>query len=346
METFYKQKYLKYKNKYLQSSPVAHAYPSVKPFNTGFLDVGNNHTIYFEECGNPNGIPFVYLHGGPGGGIGNDSKYTQLFDTKKTRIIAFDQRGCGKSKPFASLENNTTWDIVNDIEKLREHLKINKWFVTGGSWGSTLALIYSIKHTDRVSGLIISGIAFLRKSEIDWLYKKGGASNLRPDTWDEFENLIPVNERDDLLKAYYKRFQSTDEKIKLEACKIWTKWEMSLCYFYGENEKKEKFYDDPQNFVPVARIECHYFYNNTFYPNNNDNFILDNIEKIKHIPMIIVQGKYDLVCPIDSAYRLHKALPNSDLRVITLGGHSGYENAMLMAKINAIEDLLDLSSTI
>lgn len=200
-------------------------------------------------------------------------------------------------------------------------------------------------YPNNVLGLSIDAIFLNRKSDLDWLYKKGGASNINPEIWDEFENFIPENERSDLLTAYYKRVTSNDEKTKIEACKIWFKWEYSLIYFHEKNNDVPLAFNDLKKTLPISRIECHYFYNNLFFKNNNDNFILDNINKIKNIPIIITHGKYDLVCPVDNAYRLHKLLPHSDLRVITFGGHTRYETQMLNAKVDAINDLIDLSST-
>jgi proline iminopeptidase len=335
-------KYHKYKSKYLNLKynlngiQDGKSYKIVEPFNTNFLDVGNNHKIYYEESGNPKGIPLVHLHGGPGGGSG--TIYTQLFDTSKLHIIAFDQRGCGKSTPFGSLENNTTWDLVKDIEKLRFHLKIDKWIVTGGSWGSTLSLLYAIKHPNRVSGLHISGVCLLRQSEIDWLYKKGGASCMNPQYWEDFEKFIPENERDDMVKAYYKRLTSEDQNIQNEACRIWSTWELTMTSFYNENKNKKEL-DDINKIIPLARIECHYFINKSFFP--NDNYILENINKIKDIPLYMVQGEYDIVCPIESAFLIKKALPSSHLNIVTVGGHDRSEKPMIHTFIKSMNNLVD-----
>jgi len=337
-------KYHKYKSKYLNLKNILNGgqdeipYEIIKPFNTNFLDVDDNHKIYYEESGNLKGIPLVHLHGGPGGGIGTN--YTQLYNTTKLHIIAFDQRGCGKSTPFGSLENNTTWDLVKDIEKLRLHLKIDKWIVSGSSWGSTLSLIYAINHPDRVLGLNIAGVCLLRQSEIDWLYKKGGASCMNPEFWEDFENFIPSEERDDMVKAYYKRLTSTDPKIQQEACKIWSTWELTMTSFYDENKNKEVL-KNINKIIPLARIECHYFLNKSFFPNKNDNYILENINKIKDIPLYMVQGKYDIVCPIDSAFQIKKALPNSHLLVVIIAGHDRTEKPIIDTYRQNINNLID-----
>jgi proline iminopeptidase len=325
----------KYKKKYLSLIQVDKSYPIIKPYNNGYLDVGNNHKIYYEESGNKDGIPFLFLHGGPGGGL--KKRYTKFFDASKIRIIGFDQRGCGRSLPFGSLENNTTWDLLKDIEKLRKHLKIDKWFVTGGSWGSTLTLVYAINHPDKVLGMLITGVCLLRQSEIDWLYKKGGASNISPEIWDEFENFIPDDERSDMVSAYYKRLCSKDKKIQIEACKRWSKWELTGVSLTDMNKNKKDLVN-LKRIIPLSKIECHYFINKSFFP--NDNYILDNVYKINHIPLYMIQGKYDIICPLESAYRLHKELPNSKLHIVTLAGHDPYEIPFINHIIDAINELI------
>jgi len=235
-------KYHKYKSKYLNLKATingrSNSYPNIKPYKTSLLDVGDNHKIYYELTGNQSKINILYLHGGPGAGIPNN--YSIFFDTSKVHVIAFDQRGCGKSTPFASLQNNTTDDLVKDIEKLREHLNIDKWLITGGSWGSTLSLVYAIRHPDRVLGLHVAAVCLLRKSEIDWLFKEGGASCMNPKYWKAFEEHIPESERDNLVKAYYTRITSSDEKIRDEACKIWAMWESSMVSFNSKKFDKDK----------------------------------------------------------------------------------------------------------
>lgn len=329
----------KYKTKYLNSKPIDKSYPIIKPYNSDYLDVGDNHKIYYEQSGKNNGIPCLFLHGGPGSGLTN--KYTSFFNTDKIRVIGFDQRGCGRSIPIASIEHNTTWDLIKDIEKLREHLKIDKWFVTGGSWGSTLTLVYAINYPDRVLGMSISGVCLLRQTEIDWLYKKGGASNMNPEFWEEFENFIPENERNNLVDAYYKRLCSNDSNIKMKAADIWQRWEASMVLF-----KEPYIRDDNRKIdnkiLAVSILECHYFKNKAFFP--NDNYILDNITKINDIPLYIIQGEYDIICPLESAYKLHKALPKSELDIVTLCGHDRYELPGKNYVIDSINKMTKLST--
>lgn len=298
-------------------------YPEIEANYTDFLKVSDLHTIYYEESGNPNGKPVVFLHGGPGGGT--MPAYRQYFDPKKWRIILFDQRGCGKSTPFAELTDNTTWDLVNDIEKLRTHLKIDKWAVFGGSWGSTLALSYSTTHPERCTELFLRGIFMIRKKEIDWFYQEG-ASKIFPDLWEDYLRPIPENERHDLVAAYYKRLTSEDKNIRTEAAKAWSIWEGSTSKLIYDAEAAKRFGDD--EFADAfARIECHYFTNKGFF--THENYLLDNANKIKHIPTVIVQGRYDVVCPAESAWELHKVLPDSKLYIIGDAGHSMSEKGIL-----------------
>ena len=235
-------------------------YPEIEPFHKGRLKVSETHELYFEEVGQKDGQPILFLHGGPGGGISPDHR--RYFDPKKYRVILFDQRGCGQSTPFAELEGNTTWDLVKDIEKLREHLKINTWMVFGGSWGSTLSLTYAIQHPQCVEALILRGIFLCRPSEIRWFYQEG-ASQIFPDYWEEYREFIPPAERDDFVKAYYKRLTSSDEGLRLEAARIWSRWEMATSYLHVSPEAMNTM-DDPARALPFARIECHYFINNAF----------------------------------------------------------------------------------
>ena len=291
-------------------------YPEIEPFNTGFLKVSDLHTIYFEEAGNPKGTPVVFLHGGPGGGM--IPNYRRYFDPKKWRIILFDQRGCGKSTPFAEIKENSTWDLVSDIEKLRNKLEIKTWSVFGGSWGSTLALSYAIKHPEACEKLFLRGIFLLRKKEIDWFYQEG-CSKIYPDAWDHYVAPIPMDERGDFVKAYYKRLTSPDIKVRKEAAKAWSIWEGSTSKLIPDTDVIERFGDD--EFADAfARIECHYFTNKGFF--TEDNFLINNVDKIRHIPTVIVQGRYDVVCPAESAWELHRAFPESHLHIIADAGHS------------------------
>lgn len=306
-------------------------YPEIEAYRTEMLKVSSIHTIYYEEAGNPNGKPMVFVHGGPGGGIGPD--YRRFFDPKKWRIILFDQRGCGKSTPFSELRENTTWDLVSDMEKIRTTLNIKKWTVFGGSWGSTLALAYAQTHPDVVSGLILRGIFLLRKKEIDWFYQEG-ASAIFPDAWAQYLKPIPENERGDLVQAFYKRLTSDNEKIRKEAANAWSVWEGSTSKLFQDNDFISKFSED--EFADAfARIECHYFVNKGFF--KEDNQLLNNVDKIRHIPTWIVQGRYDVVCPMMSAYELNQKFPESKLFIIPDAGHSAMEPGNLSKLIEATD---------
>jgi proline iminopeptidase len=296
-------------------------YPPIDAYNTFMLDVGDGHTIYVEEAGNPQGKPVVFLHGGPGGGV--DPDHRRYFDPKKWRIVLFDQRGCGKS----------TWKLVSDIETSREKLAIPKWHVFGGSWGSTLALSYAESHPDRVKGLVLRGIFLLRKSEIDWFYQHG-ASELYPDAWEAYLAPIPKEERHDLLSAYHRRLTSSDAGVLSEAAKAWSIWEGSTSKLTPDLKMIEHFGDDRFSHA-FARIECHYFTNNGFF--ERDGWLLENVDRIRHIKGIIVQGRYDLVCPMRSAWDLHRAWPNSTLEIIQNAGHAASEPATMDALIRATD---------
>jgi proline iminopeptidase len=294
-------------------------YPEIEAHNSGHLKVSDLHSIYFEEAGNPQGKPIVFVHGGPGGGV--DPSMRRYFDPKVWRVILFDQRGCGKSNPFSEIKENTTWDLVSDMEKLRLELGIGKWSVFGGSWGSTLALTYAISHPDKVKELILRGIFLLRKKEIDWFYQEG-ASYIFPDAWDKYLEAIPADERGDLVTAFYKRLTSPDKAVRTKAAKAWSIWEGSTSKLYMDPTFIERFAGD--EFADAfARIECHYFVNKGFFP--EDGWILKNIDKIRHIPAWIIQGRYDVVCPSISAHELHKAWPESKLFIIPDAGHSASE---------------------
>jgi proline iminopeptidase len=294
-------------------------YPEIEPFNAGMLKVSDLHTIAYEEVGNPKGKPIVFVHGGPGGGV--DASMRRFFDPKVWRVVLFDQRGCGKSRPFSELKDNTTWHSVDDMEKLRTHLGIEKWTVFGGSWGSTLGLAYAIKHPDRVLGLILRGIFLLREKEIRWFYQEG-ASFIFPDAWSKYLAPIPADERHDLLTAFYKRLTSDDKKVRSEATKAWSVWEGSTSKLFTDYKFIERFAGD--EFADAfARIECHYFVNKGFF--ETDGWILENVDKIRHIPTWIVQGRYDVVCPATSAYELHQAWPESKLIIVPDAGHSATE---------------------
>ncbi len=306
-------------------------YPPVEPFNTFYLNVSSIHTIFVEESGNPNGKPVIFLHGGPGGGI--EPIYRQYFNPRKWRIIIFDQRGCGKSIPHAELKENTTWNLVEDIEKIREYLKIKSWVVFGGSWGSTLSLTYAIKHSNRCKGLILRGIFLLRKIEINWFYQEG-CSYIYPDAWEEYLAVIPKNKRNNLVKAYYEKLTSSNVKSRIEAAKAWSKWEASTSKLI-QNKKSLHHFDNEKVAEAFARIECHYFINRGFF--DSDTWILDNVSKIQHIPNIIIQGRYDVVCPMKSAWDLHQKWKESNLIIVPDSGHSMLEKGIQEKLINYTE---------
>ncbi|MDY7005826.1 MAG: prolyl aminopeptidase [Cyanobacteriota bacterium] len=308
-------------------------YPPIQPYKVDNLKVSDIHTIYYEECGNPQGKPVVFLHGGPGGGI--MPLYRQYFDPKKWRIILFDQRGCGRSTPHAELSQNTTWDLVSDIEKLRLHLSLEKWVLFGGSWGSTLALAYSQTHPENCLCLILRGIFMVRPKEISWFYQEG-ASNIFPDAWEEYLKPIPIEERGDLVKAYYQRLTSDDEKVRLEAARAWSIWEGSTSKLIPTSNVSQKF-GDSYFALAFARIECHYFINKCFFEYEEQ--LLKNIYKIRHIPGVIVQGRYDVVCPMVSAWELHKAWPEAEFIVVPDAGHSVSEPGIKDALIKATDKL-------
>lgn len=315
----------------MTNTPNREFYPEIEPYNKGFFKTSELHNLYFEEVGNPQGKPVVFLHGGPGGGIAADHR--RFFDPKAYRIILFDQRGSGQSTPSAELRDNSTWDLVSDIEKLREFFKIENWVVFGGSWGSTLALAYAITHPERVKALVLRGIFLCRPSEIKWFYQEG-ASHIFPDVWDEYLKPIPVNERNDMVAAYYKRLTHADANIRLEAAKAWSKWEAATSRLYVDPKAVDEF-DDPEYALSFARIECHYFTNNAFFKTNN--WLLENVDKIRKIPGFIVQGRYDVVCPATSAWELHKAWPEAKFTIVADAGHAAAEPGTRSALIEATD---------
>jgi proline iminopeptidase len=306
-------------------------YPAIEPYQTGNLQVSNLHTIYFEQVGNPEGKPVVFLHGGPGGGI--DPIYRQYFDPNQWRIVLFDQRGCGKSTPHAELKENTTWDLVQDIERLRLHLQIEQWTVFGGSWGSTLSLAYSQTHPDRCTGLILRGIFLLRQKELRWFYQEG-ASYIFPDAWEDYLKPIPPAEQTDLISAYYTRLTHPNPTIRLEAAKAWSIWEASTSKLQPDENLKQKL-GESEFATAFARIECHYFVNRGFF--NSEDQLLQNCNRIQHIPTVIVQGRYDVVCPMVSAWELHKALPEAEFILVPDAGHSMTEPGIRTALVEATD---------
>lgn len=305
-------------------------YDKIEPYNTGMLKVSNIHSIYYEECGNPNGKPIVYLHGGPGGSVAPDNR--RLFDPKFYRIILFDQRGAGKSVPFACFEENTTDLLVEDIEVLRKHLNIDKWVVYGGSWGSTLALVYSIRYPQSVLGIILRGVFLARKDDADWLFREGGVSNIFPDKFEPYKNFVGEG---DIVEQYYEIFKGDNEKLKFDAAQVWTRWEMEVVSILPPPPAEEPYS------LAHAYFECHYVVNNFFI---EENYILNNIEKIKHIPVEIIHARYDMDCRYNMAYSLHKALPKSNLNRVELAGHSIYDKGVGEAIVDATEKFKSLYS--
>lgn len=307
---------------------MAELHPPREPYAEHSLDVGDGHTLHIEESGNPNGKPVVVLHGGPGGGI--SPKMRQFFDADVYRTIMFDQRGAGRSTPHASVEANTTWHLVDDIEKIREHLGIDTWMVFGGSWGSTLALAYSQAHPDRVTEMVLRGIFLLRRSELDWMYQDG-ASHIYPDVWEQYLEPIPMDERDDLMSAYHRRLFGDDDGERQRCARAWTEWEHRVSYLDTREPD-----DSDEKVVAFARIENHYFVNKGFF--RTENQLLDDVERIRHIPTIIVQGRYDVVCPIRSAWDLHRVWPEADLRISPHAGHSMFDDQNTSALVDACDE--------
>lgn len=309
-------------------------FPAIKPFQTHHFDVDKEHTLYIEECGTKGKIPVIFLHGGPGGGCAPSQR--QYFDPERYHIILFDQRGCGKSTPHASLKNNTTWDLVNDIELIRKKLGIKQWVVFGGSWGSTLALAYAEKYPNQVLRLILRGIFLCRQQDIDWFYQSG-CSRLFPEAWSEYLKPIPENEQHDMVKAYYKRLTSDDELVRMAAAKAWSVWEGTTATF-KTNLDLQKSFSDPYFALSFARIECHYFYNLCFF---DDNQLLDDAKQIADIKGYIVHGRYDAICPVDQATSLKKAWPIAKLSIIEDAGHAITEPGITKELLRITQEVAD-----
>jgi proline iminopeptidase len=319
------------KRKASRSPRPRELFPEIEPYSTGKLSVSKLHTLHYEECGNPRGKPLVFLHGGPGGGI--DPVYRRYFDPRKWRVVLFDQRGCGKSTPHAELRENTTWDLVADIERLREELRIERWVVFGGSWGSTLALAYAETHPARCKALVLRGIFLLRRSELLWFYQEG-ASQIFPDAWETYLAPIPPRERGDMMRAYYKRLTSGDRKVRMRAARAWSVWEGTTSKLVTDPALVKKF--SGGRFADAfARIEAHYFVNDGFL--ERDDQLLRDVKRIRRIPGVIVQGRYDVICPLRSAWDLHRAWPESKLLVVPDAGHSITEPGIRSALIAECE---------
>jgi proline iminopeptidase len=306
-------------------------FPEIEPFDSGRLRVDEVHEVYYEQCGNPDGKPAVFVHGGPGGGC--SPVHRRFWDPSRYRIILFDQRGCGRSAPHAELRNNTTWDLVADMEQIREELGIERWQLFGGSWGSTLSLTYAQQHPDRVSEMVLRGIFLLRRREIQWYYQEG-ASRIFPEAWQKYLAPIPEEERDDMVGAYYRRLTSTKREERIEAARAWSVWEGSTSRLVPDPELVART-GDAAFAEAFARIECHYFINGGFF--QDDNELLNGLHRIAHIPSVIVQGRYDIVCPVESAYQLHQAWPGSELTITPQSGHSALEPEITSHLVSATE---------
>ena len=294
-------------------------YPELAPYETGSLRVSPIHTLYYEQSGNPRGIPAVFLHGGPGGGTSPNMR--RFFDPARYRIVLFDQRGCGRSTPRAELVDNTTRHLVADIESLRRHLAIERWLVFGGSWGSTLALAYAQAHAERVTALVLRGIFLLRRFELEWFYQRG-ASLMFADAFEKYVAPIPEVERGDLMSAYYRRLTHPDGAVRLAAARAWSVWE-GRTSFLLENPSYVSAFDEDEHALEFARIECHYFVHGGFF--RNEDQLLEDAHRLAAVPGTIVQGRYDVVCPMRSAWDLHRAWPQAELKIVPDAGHSAFE---------------------
>ncbi|AXA34352.1 prolyl aminopeptidase [Francisella adeliensis] len=309
-------------------------YPEIEPYNKELLKVSDLHTIFFEECGNPKGKPVVFVHGGPGGGI--QPSYRRYFNPDKYRIVLVDQRGCGQSTPFAEIEENTTQHLIEDFEKIRKKLGIGRWMVFGGSWGSTLGLAYAQKYPEVVTELVLRGIFFGRAKEISWMYQHG-ASEVFPDMWEKYVEPIPVEQRNDFLSAYYNILTGENKALKQKAAIAWSVWEASISKLFMDKEAILKYAGDKFS-LAFARIECHFFKNKLFLEEAQ---LLKNAHKIANIPGVIVQGRYDMVCPAASAWDLHKAWPTAKLEIISDAGHSISEPGIVEALVKATDGFVE-----
>tara|TARA_Y200000002_G_scaffold297947_1_gene252610 strand:+ start:921 stop:1880 length:960 start_codon:yes stop_codon:yes gene_type:complete len=313
-------------------SDMLKLFPAIEPFNTGYMERGC-HEIYYEQCGNPDGKPAVFLHGGPGGG--GSTTVRRFFNPERYHIVIFDQRGCGRSKPHGCLEQNTTWDLVEDIETLKNKLGFKKWLVFGGSWGSTLSLAYSQTYPKSVSEMVLRGIFMLRKKELDWFYQEG-ASNIFPEAWEKFLEPIDISQRDDLMSAYHEIFKSDNTEKKLNAAIAWSRWEGSTSSLNYNPDMADSF-SDPRFALAFALIENHYFINKGFLEHENQ-LIESGIDIIRNIPTTIVQGRYDIVCPMTTAWELSKNWPEANLIVAPSSGHTAFEKEITHELIKATEE--------
>ena len=304
-------------------------YSPIEPYMHGRLTVTGGHELYFEQCGNPAGIPVVTVHGGPGGG--SNPTMRRCHDPSRYRIVLFDQRGCGRSVPHASLDENTTWDLVADMERLRVHLGIERWQVFGGSWGSTLALAYAETHPERVTGLILRGIFLLRRSELEWFYQRG-ASWIFPEAFETYEAQIPLEERGDMIAAYYKRLTHPDRRVQIAAAQAWSVWEASTLSLLEDRERIRQFANEAYA-LAFARIECHYFINRGFFARDGE--LIEGASRIATIPGVIVHGRYDVCTPVRNAWDLKRAWPIADLRIVPDAGHALVEPGIVHELVSA-----------
>jgi len=313
----------------MNSPELKQLYPEITRVKSYRLKVSDLHTIYVEECGNPKGIPALFLHGGPGAGL--SLNHRRFFNPEKYRIILFDQRGAGKSTPYAELRENTLWDLISDMEVIRQKLRVSQWLVFGGSWGSTLALTYAISHPERILHLVVRGIFLCRHEEILWFYQYG-AHQIFPDAWQNYVKVIPENERHDMLSAFHRRLTSSDKHVRLEAAKAWSQWEgATICLRPSDSV----YHEFTEIAVSLARIECHYFVNNCFFP--EDNYILNNAHRIAHLSADIIHGRYDIVCPVKNAFDLKEKLPRARLTIVPDSGHAAFEPGIRSALIEATD---------
>lgn len=308
-------------------------YPPVEPYRSGWLDVGDGHSLYWELCGNPDGKPAVFLHGGPGAGCSPDHR--RLFDPARYNVLLLDQRGCGRSTPHAGLAANTTWHLVADIERLREMAGVERWLVFGGSWGSTLALAYAETHPERATGLILRGIFTFLRYEVDWLYRPGGASRIFPDKWEAFLAPIPDEERGDLVAAYARRLDDPDDAVRIEAAKAWSRWEAEVVTLLPNPSLVEESTQDAHA-VAIARIENHYMAHGGWLEEGQ---LLRDAGRLGAIPGVIVQGRYDICTPPQAAWDLHRAWPEADLRIVPDAGHSFAEPGILDGLVRATDEM-------
>jgi proline iminopeptidase len=319
-----------------QSTQRRGLYPEQEPHDFDWISTGDGHEVFYEVCGQREGKTAVVLHGGPGGAINPTMR--RFFDPKRWRTVLFDQRGCGRSRPNASLQNNTTWDLIADIERLREHLGVEKWTVFGGSWGSTLALAYAITHPERVQALILRGVFLLTERELRWFYQDG-ASMLFPDAWERFLRPIPPAERDDLIGAYHRRLTHPDRAIRAEAAAAWSQWEGDTISIRGPEARPAKF-NEADFAIAFARIECHFFQNRGFF--EQDGWILKNVHRMANIPGWIVQGRFDVVTPMEAAWSLKKAWPAARFDVVWDAGHASTEPGIIDGLVRATDQAASL----